>query len=208
MTSAREIAGLSPVIPVITPPDPERMVAMARAILEGGIRTVEITLRTPTALDAIRAVRASVPDLVVGAGTVLEPAQLETALEAGAQFIVTPGLTPDLLESLIDAPVPVVPGVSTVSETMLARYAGFSTLKFFPAGDRKDFLAALAAPFPDLTFCPTGGIDLQSAADWLALPNVICIGGSWLTPAEFVVEQAWGRIRERAAEAAALRVTA
>jgi 2-dehydro-3-deoxyphosphogluconate aldolase/(4S)-4-hydroxy-2-oxoglutarate aldolase len=196
-----------PVIPVATIADPDRAVPLARALLAGGIEVVEVTLRTPAALEAIRRIRSEVPAMVVGAGTVVAPAQLETVEKLGVAFAVSPGITPRLLDAAEGSPVPVLPGIATASEALLLLERGMVLAKLFPAGPAGGpaLLRALAGPFPELGFCPTGGIDAGNAASYLALSNVLCVGGSWLAPVEAVAGCDWGRIERLAREARALR---
>ncbi len=202
-----EIMHLGPVIPVIVVDTVERAVPLARALVEGGIRVLEVTLRTPAALDAIRAIRAEVPDAVLGAGTVLTPRDLERAMAAGATFAVSPGTTSALLAEVARCGLPWLPGVSTASNVMDVLDAGFDRMKFFPAEPAGGIpmLKALAGPFPAVRFCPTGGVSPANARDYLALANVPCVGGSWLAPGTAIQEGAWGRITELARAAAALR---
>ncbi len=198
---------VNPVIPVITIENARDAVPLARALLAGGLRVVEITLRTPAALDAIRAVAGEVPDVIVGAGTVLQPSDVTRAIEAGAHFLVTPGTPASLAPALRDAPVPVMPGCATVSEAMALAALGFPVLKFFPAeqsgGAR--WLKALSEPLPNIRFCPTGGINGDNAADYLALRNVIAVGGSWVASSQAIAAGDFAGITARAAAAAALR---
>ncbi|MDC7702992.1 bifunctional 4-hydroxy-2-oxoglutarate aldolase/2-dehydro-3-deoxy-phosphogluconate aldolase [Vogesella indigofera] len=197
-----------PVMPVIVVNDAAVAVDLARALVAGGIRTLEITLRTKAALAAMRRIRDEVPDAIVGAGTVRTRAHLEAALDAGAQFGISPGLTPELAAAARASGVPFIPGVATPSEAMHAQDEGFNILKLFPAeavGGIK-LLKALAGPLPELRFCPTGGIDINSAPNYLALPNVLCVGGSWLTPDDAIAAQDWARITALAREASALAV--
>jgi len=170
------------VIPVVVLEDAERAVPLARTLVDAGMRAIEITLRTPAALEAIERIAAEVPDATVGAGTVLSPAQGRDALAAGAQFLVSPGATPALLDALADAPL--LAGAVTASEVMALLERGITAAKFFPAeaSGGVPALRALGAPFPQMRFCPTGGIDAESADDYLALPNVACVGGSWMIP--------------------------
>lgn len=184
MTDIETIMRLAPVIPVITIDDARHAAPMAEALVRGGIRALEVTLRTPAALDAIREM-AHVAGACVGAGTVLSSRDLDQALEAGAQFVVSPGLTDALAQAATSVRIPFLPGVATASDIMRALDHGFSHLKFFPAESSGGIpaLKALAAPFSTVTFCPTGGITLASAPQWLSLPPVACVGGSWLTPA-------------------------
>lgn len=197
----------SPVMPVVVIDDATQAVPLARALLAGGIRGIEITLRTPAALDAIRAVNAEVPEMATGAGTVLSRADLEAAARAGAHFAVSPGSTPPLLAAAAAQDLPWLPGAATASEVMMLREAGYRLLKFFPAtaAGGAALLKSLHGPLPDVHFCPTGGIAVGSAPGWLALPNVICVGGSWLAPADRMHAADWGAIEALARQAAALR---
>lgn len=184
MNSVHDIMTLSPVIPVLTIEDAAWAQAIARALVAGGLRALEVTLRTPAGLEAI-AEMAKVEGAVVGAGTVLNPLDAQASLEAGAQFIVSPGLTEPLAKAALAADVAFLPGVATAGDIMRGLDLGLSHFKFFPAeaaGGRKA-LASLAAPFHQVRFCPTGGITPASAPDWLAMPSVLCVGGSWLVPA-------------------------
>ncbi|MFC3532723.1 bifunctional 4-hydroxy-2-oxoglutarate aldolase/2-dehydro-3-deoxy-phosphogluconate aldolase [Vogesella facilis] len=196
----------SPVMPVIVVNDAAVAVDLARALVAGGIRTLEITLRTKAALAAMRRIRDEVPDALVGAGTVRTRAHLEAALDAGAQFGLSPGLTPELAAAARASGVPFIPGVATASEAMRAQDEGFDILKLFPAeavGGIK-LLKALAGPLPELRFCPTGGIDASNAGNYLALPNVLAVGGSWLTPEAALAAQDWDKITALALEASQL----
>lgn len=201
------ILDAGPVIPVIVIKHIEDALPLARALVRGGLRVLEVTLRTPAALDAIRAMRA-VEGAIVGAGTVLGQAQYDAAIEAGAQFVVSPGLT-DALVALAAArgEVPLLPGVATASEVMRAREAGYTRLKFFPAESSGGVatLEGFASVFPDVRFCPTGGISSDSATRYLALANVACVGGSWPMPDEAMAQRDWGRIERLASATAALR---
>lgn len=202
-----EILALAPVVPVVVVEDAAHAVPMARALVAGGIRAVEVTLRTPAALDAIRAVAAEVEGAVVGVGTVLDGTQLEAARKAGARFAVSPGAAPKLLDAADADELPLLPGVATAGEAMTLLERGYSHLKFFPAvpagGAR--LLAAWASPLPQIRFCPTGGVGLTNAPEFLALPNVVCVGGSWLTPKDKLAAGDWAAIERFAHEAAALR---
>lgn len=208
---SRAVAGsvldLVPVMPVVVIEDAATAVPLARALVEGGLPAIELTLRTPAALEALRLIAAEVPEIALGAGTVTTPAQAEAAVAAGAGFLVSPGLTPDLLAALLATGVPFLPGTATVSEVMAVLEAGLSEMKFFPAeaAGGAPYLRSVAGPLPQARFCPTGGITPATAPSYLALPNVGCVGGSWLTPADVVAAGDWGRIRDLAAEAAALR---
>ena len=207
--SIDSILRASPVMPVIVIDQVEQAVPLAKALLAGGIRVLEVTLRTPAALEGVRRIRAEVPDAIVGTGTVTNPAELQASIAAGAVFAVSPGLTLALLAATKDAPIPLLPGVMTPSELMQARDAGFTHLKLFPAAPAGGIklLQAFSGPFPDIKFCPTGGISLQTAPDYLALPNVLCVGGSWLTPKELLEKGDWAGIGELARQASGLAVS-
>jgi 2-dehydro-3-deoxyphosphogluconate aldolase/(4S)-4-hydroxy-2-oxoglutarate aldolase len=200
---------LAPVIPVLTVRDVEDGVAQARALVAGGLPAIEVTLRTPAALDAIAAIAKQVPGAYVGAGTIVEARQIGEAVAAGAMFLVSPGASPRLAEAAASAPIPFLPGVATPSEAIALRDLGFRALKLFPAeavGGAK-LLAAFAAPLPDLVFCPTGGIDLAKAPSYLALPNVICVGGSWMLPKAELDARDYARVEMLSREAAGLRTS-
>ena len=187
---------LAPVIPVVVIDDARAAVPMARALVAGGIPAIEVTLRTPAALDAIRAIAAEVEGAVIGVGTVLSARDLHAAEQAGARFAVSPGISPYLLDAAEDCALPLLPGAATASEVMTLLERGYRYLKFFPAvpaGGHK-LLGAWASPLPQIRFCPTGGISLTNATDFLALPNVICVGGSWLTPADKLAAGEWAAI--------------
>ncbi|MDI9834467.1 MULTISPECIES: bifunctional 4-hydroxy-2-oxoglutarate aldolase/2-dehydro-3-deoxy-phosphogluconate aldolase [unclassified Streptomyces] len=203
MTSVLDLA---PVVPVVVVDDPSDAVPLARALVAGGLRAIEVTLRTPAALDAIRAVADAVPDAVVGAGTVLTPGQVTRSVEAGARFLVSPGWTDALLDAMRASGVPYLPGVSTASEVVALLERGVRELKFFPAeaAGGTAYLRSLYGPLPQVRFCPTGGIGPGSAPDYLALPNVACVGGSWMLPADAVAARDWGRVETLAREAAGL----
>ena len=198
---------LAPVIPVLTVRDAADGVAQARALVAGGLFAIEVTLRTAGGLAAIKAIRDSVPNAVVGAGTVLTPEQIAQACDAGARFLVSPGASPRLAQAAASAPVPFLPGVATATEAMALMELGFRALKLFPAeaaGGVK-LLASLAGPLPDLRFCPTGGIDLAKAPAYLALPNVLCVGGSWMLPKAALESKDYARVEALSREAAGLR---
>lgn len=199
---------LAPVVPVVVIDDAAHAVPLARALVAGGIRAIEITLRTPAALDAVRAVAAEVEGAVVGVGTVLAPEHLLAAERAGARFAVSPGASPDLLAAARDSALPWLPGAATASEAMTLLAHGYRYLKFFPAESSGGVAAlrALAGPLPELRYCATGGIGLHNARDYLALANVIAVGGSWLTPGERIAKGDWAGITQLAREAAALRI--
>ncbi|HSU46097.1 MAG TPA: bifunctional 4-hydroxy-2-oxoglutarate aldolase/2-dehydro-3-deoxy-phosphogluconate aldolase [Arthrobacter sp.] len=207
MAEASAVLRVSPVIPVVTIDDPQDAVPLAQALVHGGVKIIELTLRTDSALTSLKLIAEEVPDILVGAGTILTPGQADAAMQAGAKFLVSPGVTPALLTSLLALDVPVLPGVATVGEVMAVLEAGLDAMKFFPAGPAggPSYLAAIGAPIPQVQFCPTGGISLATAPDYLKLPNVSCVGGSWLTPAAAVDAKDWGRITALAAEVAALR---
>ena len=179
-----EVLAAGPVMPVVVIDDPAMAVPLARALVAGGIRAIEMTLRTPGALEAVRAIADEVPDAIPGVGTVLTAADLDAALAAGARFAISPGATPALLAAARAGGLPYIPAIATASELMAAMAAGFSVCKFFPAAQAGgvEALKSLAGPFPHARFCPTGGIDAMSAPSYLALPNVVCVGGSWITP--------------------------
>jgi len=202
MSEIDRIMGLAPVIPVLVIDRVEDAVPIAEALVEGGLPVLEVTLRTHAALDAIRAMKR-VPGAIVGAGTVLDPGQLRGALEAGAEFIVSPGVTERLGHAVVEAGVPYLPGISSTADIMRARDLGFSRLKFFPAGacGGLPVLKALSAVFGDVRFCPTGGITQDSAQTWLDFPAVACVGGSWLVPRGEPVDKAAITARARAAAA-------
>jgi 2-dehydro-3-deoxyphosphogluconate aldolase/(4S)-4-hydroxy-2-oxoglutarate aldolase len=197
----------SPVIPVLTIQRAEDAVPLARALLAGGLKVVEVTLRTPAALEALRAIVAEVPDAIVGVGTVTKTLDITHAVDAGADFLVSPGTPSELARALADAPIPALPGCATVSEAMTLAAMGFPVLKFFPAepsgGVR--WLNAVAEPLPDVRFCPTGGINADSARSYLALRNVLAVGGSWVAPAAAIIAGDFAGITARARIAAALR---
>ncbi|MBN9136015.1 MAG: 2-dehydro-3-deoxy-phosphogluconate aldolase [Phyllobacterium sp.] len=196
-----------PVIPVLKIANVADAVPLARALARGGLPAIEITLRTASALEAIRQVAAEVEEAIVGAGTILDAAQFEKAAAAGSRFIVSPGITRELLSAADDSNVPLLPGAITPSEIMAAREAGLRFLKFFPAEQSGGTasLKAFASPLADVKFCPTGGISGKNAADYLALSNVICIGGSWVAPDELVKAGKWDEIEALARAASTLR---
>ena len=186
--TAEALMRIAPVIPVLTIDSVEDAVPLAQALVAGGLPVLEVTLRTKTALDAIAAMAKAVPDAIIGAGTIRSAEQAQQALDAGSRFLVSPGTTPQLIRCF---------------EAMHLAEEGFHCLKFFPAeaAGGLAFLKSLSAPLPDLHFCPTGGIDLQKAPSWLALPNVLCVGGSWVTPADALKEKNWTKIEQLAADA-------
>ena len=202
-----DILKLSPVMPVVTIQDADTAVDLARAFVRGGIRVIEVTLRTPAALRAIQNIAASVPEIRVGAGTVLSVADLNAAASAGASFAISPGATGTLLAGGATGPIPYLPAIATASELMAGLAAGYRFFKFFPAGAAGGIpmLKSFAGPFPEVRFCPTGGITQDTAASYLELSNVLCVGGSWLTPTDAMVSRDWARIESLASRAAASR---
>jgi 2-dehydro-3-deoxyphosphogluconate aldolase / (4S)-4-hydroxy-2-oxoglutarate aldolase len=202
----KTILGAAPVVPVLIVEDWKAAVPLARALLAGGLPTVEITLRTPAALESIRAVAAEVDGAYVGAGTVLTRKQFSDAVRAGALFAVSPGSSPALLEAAADMTVPLLPGASTATEAMTLLERGYELQKFFPAEPAGGlaYLKALASPLPSVRFCPTGGVDAANAAAYLALPNVVCVGGSWVAPKDAIAAGDWSRVEDLARKAAAL----
>ena len=189
----RAILRRAPVIAVYGPASVDEAVHVGEALLRGGLPVIEVTLRTPVAIEALAAIVKALPDAIVGAGTVLDRAQFREAVRAGAKFVVSPGATPELLAAAAGHGVPLLPGVQTASEVMAGLAAGLDTFKFFPAvpAGGVAMLQAFAGPFPQVRFCPTGGITPATAADFLALPNVLCVGGSWLTPKDALAAGDW-----------------
>ncbi|MGN6300703.1 MAG: bifunctional 4-hydroxy-2-oxoglutarate aldolase/2-dehydro-3-deoxy-phosphogluconate aldolase [Angustibacter sp.] len=205
--TVERVMSTSPVVPVVVVEDVADAVPLAEALLRGGVGVIEITLRTPAGLEAIRRVAAEVPGMLVGAGTVVTTDQVAASVEAGASFLVTPGSPPRLLDAALGAGVPLLAGAGTVTEMMTLAERGLTAMKFFPAepSGGRDYLAAVAGPLPHLRFCPTGGITPASAPSYLALPGVPCVGGSWLTPKDALREGRWDVVEGLAREAAALR---
>lgn len=205
-----DIMRASPVIPVIAIDDINHAVPLARALVAGGIRVLEVTLRTVHGLPAIRAIVEQVPEAIVGVGTLTQPSEFAEARAAGAVFGVSPGLTPALIEAARSSGLPLLPGVMSPSEVMAAREAGFHQLKLFPAvpAGGVGMLNAIAGPLPDVTFCPTGGISQETAPQFLACKNVACVGGSWLTPKNALQAGDWAQITALAAAASQLRTGA
>lgn len=209
MTSAISIGDVlhtGPVIPVLVIEDEGVAVPLARALLAGGVRVLEVTLRTPAALGAVRAIARDVPEAIVGVGTISREGEFAKAAEAGARFAVSPGITDALIRAAAASDLAYLPGVMTPSDVIRARAAGLGALKLFPAKQAGGIamLQAIAGPFPDVIFCPTGGITAESAPDYLALANVACVGGSWLAPKAAVAAGDWSTITTLAGEAAAL----
>lgn len=207
MLDPLELAAHGPVIPVIVIQQLEHAVPMAAALVAGGVRVLEVTLRTPVALRCMEAIARAVPEAIVGAGTIRHAADARSAAAAGCRFGVSPGFTPEVSQACLQVGLPLLPGVATASEVMAATAAGHRFLKFFPASAAGGvpMLKALAGPFADVAFCPTGGISVQNARDYLALPNVKVCGGSWLTPPDALAAGDWARLTALAREAAALR---
>lgn len=203
----RELMLMGPVLPVIVIERLQDAVPLARALVAGGVRVLEITLRTPVALDAMAAISAEVPDALVGAGSVMKPADLANARAAGACFALSPGADAALLAAGRESGMPFIPGVMTPSEVIAGLGAGYREFKLFPAAQAGGIgmLKAMAGPFPKLMFCPTGGITQASAPEFLLQPNVACVGGSWLAPASMVKDGDWASITQLARQAAALR---
>jgi len=200
------ILKLQPVVPVLIIEDARTAVPLARALVAGGLKAIEITMRTEAALEAVRLVADEVEGAEVGAGTILNAAHFEAAVNAGSKFIVSPGTTQELLDAARNSSVPLLPGAATASEVMALREEGYTVLKFFPAEQAggAGYLKALSSPLAGTLFCPTGGISLKNARDYLSLPNVVCIGGSWVAPKELIAVGDWAGITKLAAEAAAL----
>ncbi|KOV98415.1 keto-deoxy-phosphogluconate aldolase [Streptomyces sp. NRRL B-1140] len=200
------VLDLAPVVPVVVIEDAGDAVPLARALVAGGLPAIEVTLRTPAALEAIREIAREVPGAVVGAGTVIRPEQVVEAVAAGSRFLVSPGWTDVLLEAMRASGVPFLPGVSTASEVVALLERGVREMKFFPAqaAGGTAYLRSLSGPLPQARFCPTGGIGPDCAPDYLALPNVGCVGGSWMLPQDAVASRDWGRVEVLAREAAAL----
>lgn len=204
--SPAAIFAASPLVPVMVIDDLNQAVPMTKALAAGGITVYEVTLRTPAALQAIKAIREALPNALVGAGTVLNPQQYDAAVEAGAQFVISPGFTTELLEHARQQAVPLIPGVATPSEIMTAYSLGYDHLKFFPAeaNGGAPALKAISAPLPQIQFCPTGGISPKNAHEYLALPCVATVGGSWMLPADALKQGDWQRVTQLSKEAVEL----
>lgn len=200
----RSVLDVAPVIPVVVLNDVTQAVPLARALAAGGLPIIELTLRTPSALEAVRRIAAEVPEVLVGAGTILSARQADQAAAAGAGFLVSPGSTPALLDALDDTGLAYLPGTSTVSEMLAVAERGHTAMKFFPAeaAGGAPYLASLTSPLPRLRFCPTGGITAATAERYLRLPNVGCVGGSWLTPADALATGDWARVTRLARQVA------
>ncbi|OPG10287.1 keto-deoxy-phosphogluconate aldolase [Streptomyces sp. GKU 895] len=201
------VLDLAPVVPVVVLEDAVDAVPLARALVAGGLPAIEVTLRTPAALDAVRAIAAEVPEAVVGTGTVVTPEQVTASVAAGARFLVSPGWTDVLLDAMRASGVPFLPGVSTASEVVALLERGVREMKFFPAqaAGGTAYLKSLAGPLPQARFCPTGGIGPANAPDYLSLPNVGCVGGTWMLPADALAARDWARVEELARAAAGLK---
>jgi 2-dehydro-3-deoxyphosphogluconate aldolase/(4S)-4-hydroxy-2-oxoglutarate aldolase len=206
-SGSSSLLSVVPVMPVVVLDRLGDAVPVARALVAGGLPAIELTLRTDVALDAIRAIADEVPEILVGAGTIVTPKQATQALEAGARFLVSPGSTPALLGAMAETGLPFLPGTATVSEVLTVLESGVTEMKLFPAeaSGGAAFLKSLAAPVPAARFCPTGGITAASAPAYLGLPNVGCVGGSWLTPADALAAGDWARVEQLARDAAAMR---
>jgi 2-dehydro-3-deoxyphosphogluconate aldolase / (4S)-4-hydroxy-2-oxoglutarate aldolase len=207
--SLHEILKRAVVVPVIVVDDIRHAAPLAEALVSGGLTVLEVTLRTPVALDVIAAMRRAVPQAVVGVGTITESAHVRSSVDAGAQFGVSPGLHPELVAATKAANLPYLPGIATVSELMQARLLGLRLCKFFPAqlAGGVTMLKTFNSVIPDVAFCPTGGIDARNAPEFLAQPNVVCVGGSWVTPAALLKSGSWDQIRALAQAAVAMRPT-
>lgn len=206
MLTIEKIMTTSPVIPVMVVEHIEDAVPMAKALVSGGLKVLEVTLRTACALEAINQIKASVPEAIVGAGTVVTPQDLAESVHAGSEFLVSPGCTPQLLDAALHQSVPLLPGVVTPSEAMGLLARGVSAMKFFPAEAAGGIamLKSIAGPLPQIKFCPTGGINKASAPNYLALENVLCVGGSWMLDKALVNRRDWATIKQQALEAAQL----
>ena len=204
--SVQSIMAIGPVIPVVIIENIDDAIPLADALIEGDIGTIEITLRSTVALDAIELISKERPDLTIGAGTVLNPLQMRKVQEAGADFVVSPGVYPELLKSARDSGVVFLPGAATASEMMFLLANGITAMKFFPATSAggPEHLKALASPLADVTFCPTGGITIETAMNWLSLPNVQCVGGTWVAPKDMLAKGDFGGITTNAKACSAL----
>ncbi|OLP46577.1 2-dehydro-3-deoxy-phosphogluconate aldolase [Rhizobium oryziradicis] len=198
---------LQPVVPVLIIDDVVHAVPLAKALVAGGLKAIEITMRTSAALEAVKRVAGEVEGAVVGAGTILNAAHYEAAVAAGSQFIVSPGTTAEVLAAAAASDIPLLPGAATASEVMNLREKGYEVLKFFPAEQAGGaaYLKSLSSPLAGTLFCPTGGISLKNAMDYLSLPNVVCVGGSWVAPKDLVAAGDWAGITKLASEACALK---
>ena len=205
MSDITPFLDISPVIPVVTIKRADDAVPLARALVAGGIRIIEVTLRTPAGAEAIKAIAAEVPELAVGAGTVLNRKDLDAAVSAGSRFLVSPGLTPDLIRAAQDTGLPYLPGAATAAELMMGLEGGIDCFKFFPAAPMGSaVLKSFAGPFPNVQFCATGGVTLDNAAEFLSLSNVLCVGATWVVSDKAVEGGDWAQIEENARKASAL----
>lgn len=205
MSDIRPFLDISPVIPVVTIKRAEDALPLARALVAGGIRIIEVTLRTPAGAEAIKAIASEVPELAVGAGTVLNRKDLDAAVSAGSRFLVSPGLTPDLIRAATDTGLPYLPGAATAAELMMGLEGGIDCFKFFPAAPMGSaVLKSFAGPFPNVQFCATGGITLDNADEFLSLSNVLCVGATWVVSDKAVEGGDWAQIEENARKASAL----
>ena len=206
MTAIKDIMNTSPVIPVMVINKLEHAVPLANALVEGGLKVLEITLRTPIALEAIKKIKAEVPGAIVGAGTVINLETLNQVIDAGSEFIVSPGVTDTLIDAALKSGTPILPGVVTPSEVMNLLEKGITEMKFFPAeaAGGIPMVKSIGGPLPQVTFCPTGGVSPNNAADYLALSNVACVGGSWMAPASLVDAEDWDEIKRLTIEAVSI----
>jgi 2-dehydro-3-deoxyphosphogluconate aldolase / (4S)-4-hydroxy-2-oxoglutarate aldolase len=204
--SIKDIMNTSPVVPVMVINKLEHAVPLANALVQGGLKVLEITLRTPVAIEAIKKIKAEVPGAIVGAGTVINLTTLKLAIDAGSEFLVSPGFTESLIDAALKTGVPILPGVISPSEVMRLLEKGVTEMKFFPAeaAGGIPMLKSIGGPLPQATFCPTGGISPNNAKEYLALSNVACVGGSWMAPADLVDAEDWAEITRRASEAATI----
>lgn len=202
----KDIMQTSPVVPVMVIENLDDAVPLAKALVDGGLKVLEITLRTEPALQAIKAIKEAVPDAIVGAGTIINTETLQASIDAGAEFIVTPGSTPSIIDAALASGIPILPGINTPSEAMVLLEKGITAMKFFPAeaAGGIPMLKSIAGPLPQIQFCPTGGVNPKNAPDYLALKNVACVGGSWMAPADLVSAGDWAEIKRRAQEASQL----
>lgn len=202
----KEIMNTSPIVPVMVINNVEHAVPLAKALVKGGLKVLEITLRTPAALESIRRIKAEVPDAIVGAGTIINIETLNQAIEAGAEFIVSPGTTDQLIDAAIATGVPLLPGIANPSDAMRLLEKGITAMKFFPAeaAGGVPMLKSIGAPIPQITFCPTGGVSQKNVKEYFSLPNVACVGGSWMCAANLVDTENWDEITRLSAEAVQL----
>ncbi len=209
MTAIKDIMNTSPVIPVMVINKLEHAVPLANALVEGGLKVLEITLRTSVALAAIKKIKAEVPNAIVGAGTIINVETLDKAIDAGSEFIVSPGVTDTLIDAAIKSAIPILPGVVTPSEVLSLLEKGITEMKFYPAeaAGGVAMVKSIGGPLPQVTFCPTGGVSPNNAVEYLALNNVACVGGSWMAPANVVDAEDWDEIKRRTIEAVNLVVS-